>query len=324
MFTTNKRPGLHHQQQMTSRVYTPPRNCLSSHAFFHTTCVLLQKRAPTLLLLAAAFFDPIVPDAGTVPGHDASLMSQVKLKLYVLLRGEEETEAVPPSRAASLCPSSQHLVAMKSPTQCAQVAYFVAPIGHHRLITPLVASVTVPDAVVSVQIHELGPIQANTASTSPGILVCVALRILMHFERFHSLGSRRQLISGNSPTGHARSQVSTAKHRLRLLGVGIANHPRPFPSKSTRSGGNPASNQPNIIHVRKVGWDVDMSGSDVLHYHAKACHEIENQGQRYPSEAPKHAQTGSDLAARHVRFPSETSSGQWFDDACHRCCTVQP
>ncbi|KAI3529601.1 hypothetical protein CSPX01_15417, partial [Colletotrichum filicis] len=112
--------------------------------------------------------------------HDASLMSQVKMNLNDRLMSPE----------------------------------FVAPIGRHCLITPLVASVTVPDAVVVVHIHNLGPNQANTASSSPEFLVCVALRIVMHFERFRSLGSRRQLVSVKRPTGYARKQVSTAKHRL--------------------------------------------------------------------------------------------------------------
>ncbi|KXH48329.1 hypothetical protein CSIM01_10276 [Colletotrichum simmondsii] len=198
---------------------------------------------------------------------------------------------------------------------------FVAPIGRHCLITLLVASVTVPDAVMGVHIHNLGPNQANTASSSPGFLVCVALRILMHFERFRSLGSRRQLVSGKRPTGYARKQVSTAKHRL--LGFGTANCLGPSSSKSTHSGGKTVSNQPRVNDIPLVGRGDKLSGRGNLHLHAKPCYGFENPDQRCPSEAPKYAQTDSDLAARHVSFPSEISSGQWFDDACHRC-TVQP
>lgn len=172
---------------------------------------------------------------------------------------------------------------------------------------------------MGVHIHDLGPNQANTASSSPGILVCVALRILMHFERFRSLGSRRQLVSGKRPTGYARSQVSTAKHRL--LGFGTVNCPGPSSSKLTHSGGKPVSTQPRRNDIPLVGQDDKLSQH--FHLHAKPCYGFENPGQRCPSEAPKHAQTDSDLAARHVSSPSEISSGQWFDDACHRC-TVQP
>ncbi|KAK1731875.1 uncharacterized protein BDZ83DRAFT_759525 [Colletotrichum acutatum] len=197
---------------------------------------------------------------------------------------------------------------------------FVAPIGRHCLITPLVASVTVPDAVMGVHIDDLGPNQANTASSSPGILVCVALRILMHFERFRSLGSRGQLVSGKRPTGYARKQVSTAKHRL--LGLGTANCPGPSSSKSTHSGGKPVSNQPRINDILLLGRGDKLSGRDSLHLHAKPCYGFESPDQMCPHKAPKHAETDSDLAARHVSFSSEISSGQWFDDAC-RGCTVQ-
>lgn len=174
---------------------------------------------------------------------------------------------------------------------------------------------------MGVHIHNLGPNQANTASSSPGFLVCVALRILMHFERFRSLGSRRQLVSGKRPTGYARRQVSTAKHCL--LGFGTANCLGPSSSKSTHSGGKTVSNQPRVNDIPLVGRGDRLSGRGNLHLHAKPCYGFENPDQRCPSEAPKYAQTESDLAARHVSFPSEISSGQWFDDACHRC-TVQP
>ncbi|KXH29676.1 hypothetical protein CNYM01_08626 [Colletotrichum nymphaeae SA-01] len=175
---------------------------------------------------------------------------------------------------------------------------FVAPIGRHCLITPLVASVTVLDAVMSVHIHNLGPNQANTASSSPGFLVCVALHILMHFERFRSLGSRRQLVSGKRPTGYARKQVSTAKHRL--LGFRTANCLGPSSSKSTHSGGKTVSNQPRVNNIPLVGRGDKLSGCGNLHLHAKPCYGFENPDQRCPSEAPKYAQTNSDLAARHA------------------------
>ncbi|KXH38239.1 hypothetical protein CSAL01_10244 [Colletotrichum salicis] len=58
----------------------------------------------------------------------------------------------------------------------------------------------------------------------------------------------------------------------------VHDRPRPSPSKSTRSGGKPVSNQPSINDSTMVGRGDKMSGSDNLHLHAKPCYGFENPG----------------------------------------------
>ncbi|KAK1964039.1 hypothetical protein LY78DRAFT_173290 [Colletotrichum sublineola] len=72
----------------------------------------------------------------------------------------------------------------------AQVAYSVGAIGHHHLITPLVASVAGSRRGYRSLLHNLGQSRANVASTwlepLPFVSHCT---FFMHIERFQSVGS---------------------------------------------------------------------------------------------------------------------------------------